>query len=61
MKENKLETISNLFENSTISYYNNLLGIEVGIINDYVEGNKKKEFKKLFPTYESYKECILNM
>ena len=46
---------------NNINYYDNLLSIETGIINDYAENISKEKFKKLFPTYDAYKECILNM
>ena len=60
IKLNECKTLSKKITNN-IEYYNNLLGIETTIINDYINGTKKQEFKKLFPTYDAYKDCILNM
>ena len=59
----KLNECKSLRKNiwNNIDYYNNLLGLETTMIHDYTESIHKPEFKKLFPTYDSYKDCIINM
>ena len=61
--EIKLKECKTLLRKITcnINYYDNLINIEISIVNDYIKGIENEKFKKLFPTYEAYKECIINM